>query len=864
MKTESARSAVLVVDDEPQVLAAIEDTLEGDYRVLLHTSPEAAMRLVEKEPDLSVILSDQRMPGMKGDEFLARASAISDASRLMITGFADLEAVIRAVNNGHIFGYISKPWDPAALKLSIFKAAEHHRLLRELAEEKRFFQNLMDNIPDAIFFKDREHRFQRLNRPHAAILGVESLEKVIGRATKDFFPPEEARQREEEDDRVIRSGIPLVDQVRRIVRPGDPVRWSSTTKAPMKDEKGQVTGLVGIARDITKRQEAEHKVRRLSRVHAVLSGINSLIVRVRERTELYREACRIAVEAGQFRLAWIGVVNSEATHLEVVAWDGAGKGFRASTRSQLPLAGDSKEAQGLVPQAVLAGRPMIANDAANDPRVIFKEEHAERGVCAIAAFPLMVSDKAYGVLVLHASECGFFDAEEQRLLAELAGDISFALEHIEKSERLDYLAYYDTLTGLANRTLFLEHVRQACNAAAHTGGKLALMVFDVERFKTINDTLGRQAGDALLRQLAERMKKHAIGIARLARLGADHFAVMVPEVTSEDDLARKIEMRMQQIFGSPYQLGDAELRIGAKLGAAVFPADGADSDALFQNAEAALKKAKRTGERYLFYRQEMTERVGEHLKLENRLRRALEREEFVLHYQPKVELSTRRIVGLEALIRWMTPEGELVPPMKFIPLMEETGLILEVGAWAMRKAVRDHQTLRDLGVPVPRIAVNVSAIQLRKRDFVQTVQAAIEKGAKPPCIDLEITESLIMEDIAANIAKLEAIRALGMQIAIDDFGTGYSSLAYLAKLPVHALKIDRSFIITMLDHPDTMTLVSTVISMANALKLKVVAEGVDSEEQAKILRLMRCDEMQGYLFSKPLPFDATKALLLKR
>jgi EAL domain-containing protein (putative c-di-GMP-specific phosphodiesterase class I) len=260
----------------------------------------------------------------------------------------------------------------------------------------------------------------------------------------------------------------------------------------------------------------------------------------------------------------------------------------------------------------------------------------------------------------------------------------------------------------------------------------------------------------------------------------------------------------------------------------------------------------------------MTERIGEKLALENKLRQALENEQFVLHYQPQVDTVTRRIESVEALIRWQSPELGLVPPLQFIPLLEETGLILEVGAWALRRAVLDHRTWMEQGLPAPRIAVNVSPIQLRKRDFVASVEEAMRLGAVPPGIDLEITESLVMEDIEANMKKLEALRVLGMSIAIDDFGTGYSSLAYLARLPVHSLKIDRSFIITMLKDPATMTLVSTIISLAHSFNLKVVAEGVDAEEQAEVLKRLGCDAMQGYLFSKPVSFDEMTVLLGSR
>jgi len=265
----------------------------------------------------------------------------------------------------------------------------------------------------------------------------------------------------------------------------------------------------------------------------------------------------------------------------------------------------------------------------------------------------------------------------------------------------------------------------------------------------------------------------------------------------------------------------------------------------------------------LFYTAQMTERVAEKLALENKLRRALERDEFILHYQPKVDLERRSIVGVEALIRWQSPELGLVPPLQFIPLLEEIGLIQQVGSWALKRASLDHRGWVEQGIKAPRVAVNVSPIQLRQRIFVEVIEHAIMEGLAPTAIDLEITESLIMEDIQGNIQKLDAVRALGVNIAIDDFGTGYSSLGYLAKLPVQSLKIDRSFITAMHKDANAMTLVSTIVSLAHSLQLKVVAEGVETEEQANSLRLLRCDEMQGYLFSKPLPMAALAELLRK-
>ncbi len=621
---------------------------------------------------------------------------------------------------------------------------------------------------------------------------------------------------------------------------------------------GEIAGNIAFALD---HMEKEEKVERLNRVHAVLSGINALIVRVRDRDELFQGACRIAVDAGKLRFAWIGVVDHEAMRLNPVAWAGEEHDFLAAVRSRLSLSESDSQARSLTAQAAAAKEALISNDIANDPRIRFKQEHAQQGVRSLAAFPLRVADRVLGVFALHAAEVGFFDADEVRLLSELAGDISFALEHIEKGEKLDYLANYDQLTGLANRTLLHERLEQFLNTAERQQHKLALLMLDIERFKAVNDAYGRQAGDALLKQVAERMVRSRGDPTRVARISADRFAFVLPRVRTDAELARRIEDRFDQFFGPPYSVAGTELRISAKIGIALFPGDAGDTETLLKNAESALKKAKQTGERYLFFAPEMTERVAEKLSLENKLRQALEREEFVLHYQPKVELDRRTIVGVEALIRWQSPELGLVPPAKFIPLLEETGLILEVGSWALTRAALDHRRWVEAGLKPPRVAVNVSAIQLRQRDFVSIVERAVMEGMAPVAIDLEITESLIMEDVEATIEKLKNVQALGIRMAIDDFGTGYSSLAYLSKLPVETVKIDRSFIISMLTDPDTATLVQTMITLAHSLKLTVVAEGVDAEEQAKVLRLLRCDQMQGYLFSKPLPPDQITALL---
>jgi diguanylate cyclase (GGDEF)-like protein len=618
---------------------------------------------------------------------------------------------------------------------------------------------------------------------------------------------------------------------------------------------------VSTIQDVTEEKRADEKIRRLNRVYAVLSAINALIVRVRERKELFREACRIAVEDGQFPMAWLGVVDRASMRVTPVAWSGPFGSFLQGSQHEL-LADETGPSPGSVARALMEKKPFVTNDVANDERVLLKKEHAERGIRSVAMLPLVVAGEVAGVLSLYAAEVGFFNEEEMKLLRELAGDIAFAMDHIEKEEKLNYLAYYDSLTGLANRSLFFERLTQSIHAAGHGKDLLGLIIVDIERFKAINDSLGRQAGDALLKQVAERLTALR-DPAELGRVGPDQFAVLVPGLSNEAEVARLAEEKARLVFGRPYDLTDTEFHVGARAGIALFPNDGHDAESLFRNAEAALKRAKATGARRLFYTHQMSERIAEKLSLENKLRRAVDNQEFVLHYQPKIDLETRRIVGAEALIRWQSPELGLVQPMKFVPLLEETGLILDAGAWALRQAVSDQEKWLDRGLAAPRIAVNVSAIQLQQRDFIEMLNTALHKGGTASGIDLEITESLLMNDIEGNIETLRRARELGLSVAIDDFGTGHSSLAYLAKLPVDALKIDRSFIITMLKDPAAMTLVQTIISLAHSLRLKAIAEGVDSEEQANFLRLLRCDQMQGYLFSRPIPVEEFGELLGK-
>ncbi|HUQ24644.1 MAG TPA: EAL domain-containing protein [Burkholderiales bacterium] len=601
------------------------------------------------------------------------------------------------------------------------------------------------------------------------------------------------------------------------------------------------------------------RLARLSRIRDIASAVNSALVRLRERGALFDEFCRIAVSRGGFVLARIvelgrdGVARIAATtESDPALYQGVVDDYNRN-----PWGSDT-----LLAEVLRTGQPMVANDMANDSRVQNRAALTREGNYALAILPLRVADRIAGSVALRAREAGFFDQEELGLVSEMVSNISFALELMEKQEQVSYLALYDSLTGLPNRTLFHDRLTQAIQAQAARGDNsgLGLLLVDLERFKQINDAFGQATGDIVLKAMGERLRVTAGDINRVARLGSNIYAIMVPGINRAEDVARGIEQAA--VLDQPFEIDGREVRVSAKTGIAVYPDDGRDADVLLRNAEAALKRAKETGERYLFYAPQINARVSEQVDLEHRLRKALEQGELFAHYQPKVDMASRAVIGLEALMRWHGPDGGLVSPVKFVPVLEQTGLIFEAGQQILTAASRMHRQWQKKGLNAPRIAVNVSALQLRRKSFVDDVMKALDGvGGDASGVDLEITESLLMSDVDESIRKLRELRDAGLRIALDDFGTGYSSLAYLSRLPLDALKIDRSFVHGMTEHADGTSIITAIISLAQALRLKVIAEGVETEPQAQLLRLLRCDQAQGYLFSPPVPAEKIETLL---
>jgi diguanylate cyclase (GGDEF)-like protein/PAS domain S-box-containing protein len=866
--TETRLQVLNVEDSEQDAELSLRELERAGFRSVIERvwSAEALEKaLSDFRPDL--ILCDFSLPGgFDGLDALAivRGKGL-DIPFILVSGTIGEERAVEALRRGAT-DYVLKehierlgPVVGRALREANERTAL--KVSQEaLSESEERFRQLAENIRDVFFLLDARDQSMLYVSPAYEEIWGESCASLYAKPSTwmDLIHPADRERIELSNADEIREGG--FDTDYRIVRRDGSVRWILARSFPILDDRGHLHRIAGVAADVTARKLAEERIRRLNRIHAVLSGINTLIVRAGQRDELLREACRIAIDPGQFRMALVGLVDREKSVLRLAASAGVVRGFMETIPPAVLDIGP--DGRGLVAQVVHSGKPVISSNVQNDDRLqIDKRELAVRGIEALALIPLPLDSQVIGVLALYAADGATFDEEEMRLLTELAGDISYALDHIEKKEKLDYLAYHDALTGLPNRNLFHERVGQHVSSATREERKFAVVVIDIERFRIINDSLGRQAGDEVLKQVAARCVMNEGTTDLVARIGYDQFAVLVPDVKADNDVARVVLDWNREIFGMPFHVGDAEFKVFAKYGIALFPADGADADQVLKNSDAALQKAKLSGERYLYYTQQMNERAAEQMLLESRLQRALENDEFVWYYQPKIAFDDGHILGVEALIRWASPELGLVPPMQFIPLMEETGMILDVGAWALRQAANDFSAWRGQGLVAPRIAVNVSPVQLRQRDFVGVVEQVLSRGDASHGIDLEITESLIMEDVAGNVAKLNAIRSMGINIAIDDFGTGYSSLAYLAALPVQSLKIDRTFIITMLKDANAMTLVSTMITLAHSLGLRVIAEGVDEEEQAKVLRLLRCDEMQGYLFSKPLPFEQMTRLL---
>lgn len=454
-------------------------------------------------------------------------------------------------------------------------------------------------------------------------------------------------------------------------------------------------------------------------------------------------------------------------------------------------------------------------------------------------------------------------AELQRANAELRRQIS---ERQRAEEKIVHMAYYDALTELPNQTLFKDRLTQELSTSRGDKRKTATLFLAVDRVKKINETLGYATGDELLRGVAHRLMGCIRQTDTAAYFGGNEFALLLTLIGDAGDAA-KVAEKIQDALRQSFDCGGHELYVTASLGISLSPDDGADCQALLQNAGAALYRARQHGgDAYEFFTPDMHERALKRLSLENDLRRAIEREEFAVYYQPQVSAEAGgRLVGMEALVRWQHPELGLVSPAEFIPVAEETGMIAPLGAWVLRAACAQNRAWQDAGLEPPRVGVNLSLRQFQQPDLIELIEETLaDTGLDPNYLELELTESLMMHDAAHAVETLRRLKEIGIKISVDDFGSGYSSLSYLKHLPLDVLKIDLAFVRDMTVDPNNAAIVMAIITLAHSLDLKAIAEGVETEEQAALLRRLGCDEMQGYLFGRPLPADAFERLLRER
>jgi diguanylate cyclase (GGDEF)-like protein len=743
------------------------------------------------------------------------------------------------------------------------------------------------------------------------------------------------------------------------------------------------------------RNQQQQRILCLTRGYAVLSGINSAIVRIHDRLELFREACRIAVEEGKFRMAWIGMVDSDKNMFSSVASFGSGTEYLDGI--EISLDPNSPATGGPGYMSIREGQPFWIQDFQHDPTTAHWHERAARyDWGASASLPLFNKGVPVGVFGIYSGDTNVFDESMQKLLIEMSTDISFALDNFDKTaernqalekikyqntvlqtqqetsldailivdengtiisynrqfidlwrlpetlvssridapvmkfvldqiedaeafaarvqylyehhgeksseeillkdgrildrysapvvgahdeyygrvwyfrnitdrkraeERISYLANFDALTGLPNRAKLADHLKYAISLAKRRSGHFAMMFIDIDRFKDINDSLGHSIGDALLVEIARRLQSILREEDTAARFGGDEFVLMMPDGDSQG--AAQVAKRLLQIVSEPYRIEQFDLIVTASIGIAIYPEDGADMESLFRNADTAMYQAKHEGRAgYRFYTAEMQSFVSFQMKLINALRTALELDQFQIHYQPQISLHDGRIIGAEALLRWSNPELGNVSPAVFIPVAEDAGLILPIGEWVMRTAVKQLKHWIDIGLPPFIIAVNLSAVQFRHPSLPDMVTGILNEAQLPPeYLELELTEGVAMHDPLEAISTMDHLHELGIHMSIDDFGTGYSSLNYLKKFKVYKLKIDQSFVRDISTDQEDKAIVAAIISMSKSLGLQTIAEGVETAEQLAYLGEQGCDEAQGYFFSKPLATEQMEAFL---
>jgi diguanylate cyclase (GGDEF)-like protein/PAS domain S-box-containing protein len=591
----------------------------------------------------------------------------------------------------------------------------------------------------------------------------------------------------------------------RIIHKDGGTRWVWERGTGVFDDRGRVIAVEGLIQDITDRREA--------------------VQALQEAERRYRGLFDNAIE-GIFRTTADGHFLDANPALANIYGFGS-------------------------PQELMSSLRDIGRQLYVDPQRREEFMRIVRARGSVSGFESQVFRKNGDIIWISENARALFDAAGRCVGYE--GTVEDITERKLYQARIEQQANYDTLTGLANRSLLQDRLEQALITASAYHSRLAVAFVDLDRFKFINDSLGHHIGDKLLQSMADRLKSCVRESDTVARLGGDEFVVLITGQTAPDQVRAVVE-RMLAVVAHPWLTDQGEFNVSCSIGVALYPNDGADAQTLLKHADSAMYRAKESGRNnFQFFTRELNTLMTERLELESRLRRALERDQFLLHYQPRVDLVSGRIVGAEALIRWRLPEHGIVAPGKFIGLAEETGLIVPIGKWVLKQACAQNKAWQEAGLAPIVVSVNVSARQFRQDNLVRTVAEVLEDtGLDAKYLELELTESMVMHDAEQLVAMLRELKGLGVQISVDDFGTGYSSLSYLKRFPVDRLKVDRSFVADLARDADDATIVRAIIQLGHNLGLKVVAEGVEQEQQVSFLRHNRCDEAQGFIFCRPI------------
>jgi diguanylate cyclase (GGDEF)-like protein/PAS domain S-box-containing protein len=648
------------------------------------------------------------------------------------------------------------------------------------------------------------------------------------------------------------------EQSREVLRTIDG-RTIDRFTAPVVSPDGESFGRVWYFRDITERERMDASLRRANRALRVISTVNETLIHDESESKLLDHVCRALVELGGYRMAWVGFAEQdEYKSVRPVAQHGYEDGYLA--RIAVSWA-DVERGHGPTGAAARTGTVQICRDIASDPRMrTWRADALKCGYASAISLPLSDGERTFGVLSIYSRDTDAFDEEEVALLQELSANLSFGtvthrsnLERRRAEARAEHLANYDALTALPNRVQLIAHLDEAIECARSRGEHLALMTLGIDRFSEIQEGIGIAGADDLLKKVTQRLGAAAAVENFTARISDESFAIVIPQ--GDSDRAHEIAKRIQSAMSNPFEYAGIPLDVRATSGIALFPVHGANPDALIRRSDIALRRARAAGIEYALYSGRGETESPQRLMLLAELRKSIKDNDLLLYYQPKIDVREGRISAVEALVRWPHPERGMIPPKDFIPQAEQTGLIKPITQWVLEAAWKQIMHWQRLGIEIP-IAVNVSPNNLRDPAFLgKLVELHAEEGARMDLMQVEVTETALMEDPDASREVLLRMRDLGIQIFLDDFGTGYSSLSYIAALPIHALKIDRSFVLRMMRNKRHRAVVVASISLAHSLGLKVVAEGIETADQAKTLIELDCDEIQGYLFSMPLAAD---------